>query len=222
MAGWFLVISRDSELTRSLARTLIRNNDRRHLWAVGGAEQARRELASRKSLPTSILIDELFLRGESLTTVSEEMAWYAPLILVARPERQGQAARLVSEGKADFVPRGEHFIPLACALVERTLRWERETEEQIRLLEQFAMEREFHRAREIDRDHFPAEALRMVGAMLDHLELLLGERSHLPEGVGRRLGRVADIAFDLKKALNRRAGFADCENAAGTETASLR
>ncbi|HVB34609.1 MAG TPA: hypothetical protein VNJ52_09590 [Patescibacteria group bacterium] len=222
MAEWLLAISRDTELTRALARLLIRQGCRGQLWAVENAEQARLGLCGRNSLPLAIVIDELFLREEPLAAVAEEFSWYAPLILVARPEHQVQVASLVAEGKADFVPRGDYFIPLAAALVERTLRWEREVHERIQLPERQATWLDASRDQAPDEDGFPVEALRIIGAILDNLELVLGERSRLPGNVVRRLGRVTDLAFDMKNGLRLLAGYADREEADGVGTGNRR
>lgn len=220
LGGWLLAISRDAELTGALTRVLIRNGGHEQLWAVECPQQARRGLGGRESLPVVIVIDELFLRGESLTAVAEEFAWYAPLILVARPERQAQLASLVAEGKADFVPRGDYFIPLAAALVERTLRWERELELQIALPEQRASIPGDGREQKSDKDTLPMEALRIIGTILDNLERVLNERSRLPNGVARRLERVSDLAFDVKEDLRSLAGCAECEEGADAATAT--
>lgn len=223
MAGWLLVISRDTELTRILSRLLIRKGGRGQLWAVESPEQARRVLGERDNFPFSIVIDELFLRQEALAAVAEEFSWYASLIVVARPEHQGQMASLVAEGKTDFVPRGDYFIPMAAALVERTLRWEGEVEEQIRLAaQQDATRPNAGRGQTLDSDGFPAEALRTIGAILDNLELVLRERSRLPVSLARRLGRVADLAFDMKQGLRLLAGCTDRENADEVGTANRR
>lgn len=222
MAGWLLAISRDTELTRTLSRLLIRKGGRGQLWAVESPEQARRELGERENLPFAVLIDELFLREEALASVAEEFSWYAPLIVVARPQRQAQMASLVAEGKADFVPRNDYFIPLAAALVERTLQWESEIEQQFRLVEQSATEPGASRDQGPGDDGFPAEALRTIGAILDNLDLVLSERSRLPVSLARRLGRVADLAFDLKQGLRLLAGWTDRETADEVGTGNRR
>ncbi len=220
MAGWLLVISRDTELTRALTRLLIRSGDRGQLWAVDSAEKARGKLSERERMPFAILIDELFSGVEPLTAVAEEFAWYAPLILVAFPRRQTQLASLVAEGKADLVTRGDYFIPMAAAVVERALRWECEVEQQIRSYGEPVVDGE--PGRESDPEGFPAEALRMIGAMLDNLELVMSERSRLPDGIARRLGRVADLAFDMKQGLRLLAGYPDHEDAGGVGTPNRR
>ncbi|HVB98059.1 MAG TPA: hypothetical protein VNJ12_01845 [Candidatus Dormibacteraeota bacterium] len=219
MAGWLLAVSRDTELIRVLTRLLMRSGGGQ-LWAVESAEQARQRLGERDSLPFTILIDDLFLREESLPAVLEEFSWYAPLIVVALPRRQAQLASVVAEGKANFVSRGDYFIPLAAALVERTLRWDREVELQVRSCGQAAI----HGAagQDGDPDGFPMQALRTIGAILDNLEIVMAERSRLPREIARRLGRVADLAFDMKEGLRLLAGCAGQEEANGVGTPTRR
>jgi hypothetical protein len=217
MAGWLLAISRDTELTRALAHVLIRNGSPNQLWAVDCPERARQALIDRESLPAVIVVDELFLREEPLASVAEEFSWYAPLVLVAKPAKHAQLASLIAEGKADLVPRGDYFTPLAAALVERSLRWEREIEQQIVLSEWKVARTVAGREGKPDEDGFPTEALRSVGAILDSLERVLSERSQLPLGAARRLERITDLAFDLKQSLRLLAGLAADEDASRTE-----
>lgn len=220
MSNWLLVISRDTELTRALTRTLSRDGGANQLWAVDSPERARRALAEREFLPLAIVIDELFLREEPLAAVAEEFAWCAPLILIVRPEHQAQLASIVAEGKADVASRCDYFIPLANALVERALRWEREVEKQTERLESLPIERDSTGGSEPDEGGFPAQAVRIVGTILDNLELTLSERSRLPVTIARRLERLADLSFDLKYGLRLLAGNTDGEKAARSETAN--
>jgi hypothetical protein len=218
--GWLLAISRDAELAQALTRVLIRNGGRGQLWAAESPEQARLRLADRNSLPSIIVIDEPFLRQELLTAVAEEFAWYAPLVLIAKPEREARLASLVAEGKADVVLRSDSFIPMVEALVERTLRWEREMERQIALPAANAIAAGAGGQREPGENGFPMEALRGIGAILDILERVLSERSQLPAGAAKRLERVADLAFDMKRGLRLLAGCAGGEDVAQAETAN--
>jgi hypothetical protein len=208
MSGWLLLVSRDTGLTRALGRALVRARGGCLLWAVESSEAARRCLARRDTLPAAIVIDELFLENEALEDVAEEFSWYAPLIAIGQGARQPRLAPLVADGKVDFLSRDDHFIPLAAAMVERALRWEHEVDEHIRqaaAIPQPATPPELLP----DPDGFPAEALRLLGGILDNLETVLADRGHLPTAAARRLGRAADLAFDLKSALRLLAGHPD-------------
>ncbi|MDE3136306.1 MAG: hypothetical protein KGL59_07015 [Acidobacteriota bacterium] len=210
MAGWLLLISRDTGLTRALGRALVRVRGGCQLWAVGSSDQARGSIARRDTLPAIIVIDELFLENEALEDVAEEFSWYAPVIAIGRAGLQPRMAPLVAEGNVDFLSRDDHFIPLAAAMVERALRWEQEVDEQIC---QAAANQQpaAHTEPAPDPDGFPAEALRLLCAILDNLETVLADRAHLSTAAARRLGRAADLAFDLKSALRLLAGHPEPE-----------
>ena len=226
MAGWLLAISRDAELTRSLARLLMRQGGQDQLWTVDSPVQARRGLGDRASLPSTILIDELLLREEPLVSVAEEFSWYAPLVLIARPDQQAHMASLIAEGNADFVPRSDYYIPLATALIERNLRWTREFGNRHRQLQAPAAVPTPGKPSpsESTESDSSAEALRMLGVIIDTLEQTLSERAHLPDGVSQRLERVTDLTFDLKDSLRLLAGGENRKDSGqhGTETPDPR
>lgn len=205
MPGWLLVISRDTGLGPALGRALLRAGGGCQLWAVDSAEQARRCLARRDGLPTAVVIDELFLENDPLEDVAEEFSWYAAVIAIGHAGRQPRMAPLVAEGKVDFLSRDDHFIPLAAAMVERALRWEQEVDEHIRRAAALPTDPR-PTAASPDPDGFPVEALRLLGAILDNLETVLADRGRLPTAAARRLGRAADLAFDLKSGLRLLAG----------------
>jgi len=212
MAGWLLAISRDTGLTRALGRVLARAGGGCQLWAVESPERARRCLARHDSLPEAVVIDELFLDGDALEDVAEEFAWYAPVIAIGHPGRQPRMVPLVADGKVDFLSRDDHFIPLAAAMVERAVRWEQELDNQIRQAAAAKPADARQGDPAPDPDSFPVEALRLLGAILDNLEVVLSDRGHLPEAAARRLGRAADLAFDLKGGLRLLAGYVSQEN----------
>jgi hypothetical protein len=205
MAGWLLLISRDTGLTRELGHALVRSGGGCQLWAVESVARARRRLEGRENLPAAVVIDELFLEAEALEDVAEEFSWYAQVIAVGHPGRQPLMVPLVAEGKVDFLSRDDHFIPLAAAMVERSLRWEQEVDERIR--QAAANPPTAPEAPPApDPEGFPAEALRLLGGILDNLEIVLADRASLPARTARRLGRAADLAFDLKGGLRLLAG----------------
>ena len=210
MPRWMLLISRDTGLGPALGRALLRAGGGCQLWAVESAEQARRCLARRDTLPAAIVIDELFLENDALEDIAEEFSWYAPVIAIGHAGRQPRMAPLVAEGKVDFLSRDDHFIPLAAAMVERFLRWEQEVDEHIRHAAT-APQAVARSAPSPDPDGFPAEALRLLSAILDNLETVLADRGHLPTAAARRLGRAADLAFDLKTGLRLLAGHEPAE-----------
>jgi hypothetical protein len=208
MAGWLLLLSRDTGLTRALGSALVRVRGGCQLWAVESSERARQCLARRDTLPEAVVIDELFLEGDALEDVAEEFSWYAPVIAIGHAGRQPRMAPLVAEGKVDFLSRDDHFIPLAAAMVERALRWEQEVDERIRQAAALPVEAT-RSAPSPDPNGFPVEALRLLGAILDNLETVLADRARLSTAAARRLGRAADLAFDLQGGLRLLAGHPD-------------
>lgn len=194
MPAWLLLISRDAHLARAVSHTLYRFGGGHQLWTVENVDHARRRLAGNSHLPSAIILDEPFLRRESMEAVAGEFVWFAPVIAIARPARQSRLAPLVAEAKLDFVLRDAHYIPLTLALVERAIRWEREVDEQIRSAG--PPPPEAPRA-----EGSPQESLRLVGNVLDCLETVFSERSRLSTPAARRLDRLADLAFELKQSL---------------------
>lgn len=209
MPSWLLLISHDTELARALSLAILRTQTGCQLWTVTTAAAAREHLARCESLPAAAVLDQLFLEGEPIEDVVEEFSWFAPVIAIGQTRHQPCLASLVAEGRADFLSRDDHFIPLAAALVERALRWEKEVDEQI--LWDAAKPKRAPRDAP-DPDGFPAEALRILGGIIENLEVVLSERRRLPVLAARRLGRAADLAFDLKSGLRLLAEAPDARN----------
>jgi hypothetical protein len=206
MTDWLLAVSRDTQLGNALACAVVRKGRSYPFWAVATVDHARRLLGERGSLPVLIVIDELFLREEQLASVAAEFACYAPLIVIGRSVHQAQLAAGVAEGKIDFVLRDDRCVPLIAALVERALRRKQDSNEEARLAERRRLDRR-EKESEPDEDGFPEQSLRQLGAILDTLEIVLAQRKLLPTAVVRRLGRAADLAFDLKDGLRLLAGY---------------
>ncbi len=156
-----------------------------------------------------ILLDEPFLDGASLAALTEEFSWCGPVVGIGNREGAFRIAPLVAAGRADFVYRDASFLPLALALVERALGCEQEIDRRIEEADAAAA-----RAPECnwlpDPDGFPEEALRLLGAILENLEIVLSEPERIP-AAARRLGRAADLAFDLKTGLRLLAGRSPSE-----------
>ncbi|MGH9685820.1 MAG: hypothetical protein ACRD5K_01855, partial [Candidatus Acidiferrales bacterium] len=86
-----------------------------------------RLLASRNR-PEAILIDDCLVAGEALPDALLPLIVIAPVILLAAPGRQAEAARLVADGDLEFVARTGDFVPLAASLLARRMRWARMSE----------------------------------------------------------------------------------------------
>lgn len=76
-----------------------------------------------RNRPQVVLLDDRLLDGHAFADSIVEFSSVVPLILVAPYDRQAEVARLVAEGRVEFVPRSGDWVPLAASLVERRLRW---------------------------------------------------------------------------------------------------
>ena len=204
MTGWLLAITRDVELIRGLRSLAMRDGRACQIWSAESVDQARAFLNQRQQFPLLILLDEPFLEGASLASLTEEFSWCGPVVGIGNREGAFRIAPLVAAGRADFVYRDGSFLPLALALAERTLGCEQEIDRRVGEAEVRAAD-----APESgwlpDPDGFPEEALRLLGAILENLQTALSDRRLAP-AAARRLGRTADLAFDLKAGLRLLAG----------------
>lgn len=199
MSAWLLAVSRDAHLAQAIASARFRARATHQLWAIENPGRARHCLTSTARKPSVIVLDELFLRGEPLLPVAGEFAGFAPVIFIARPSAQIRLAPLVAQGKVDFVPRDDHYIPLTAALVERAIRWEQEAEEES--ARQAPARQSPPIAESVSGASSDETASRMVGRLLDHLESVFNERCRLTPSAAHRLDRIADLAFELKQFL---------------------
>lgn len=109
-------LAREIECAARVARVAVTSN-LAHL----------RQLAARVA-PGVIVLDCELLGREPLDAVLGQFTATAPVILIAPPERQLEAVRLVAGGEVEFVARAGDFVPLVASLVERRLRWAKMSE----------------------------------------------------------------------------------------------
>ena len=118
------LLSADVALTQQLIRGLLAAGDHYQLPLAASVAQARK--AFRHVTPVVILLDEsaVFAQGreESLESAVAQLTDFAPVVVVAAPERQAELAPLVAAGAADFVARVGNFLPVAVGLLERRVR----------------------------------------------------------------------------------------------------
>ncbi len=166
------------------------------------------QTAVRDHEPAAILVDEWALtQGAALSGYPGSLrkavlylCRFAPVVVVASPERQSELADLIATGVADFVSRVGKFAPLAAALVERRLR----------ISVQSPSEIEFPRNR--DEEDF-GEILRHevnnpLTGILGNAELLLAELRRrkdntVPQTALQRLQTIADLAVRLRETVRR-------------------
>lgn len=112
----------DASLAERIA-CAIPSGENRHI-AIAASLLHLRLLASRRT-PEAILIDGYLVAGDPLPDALRPFTAIAPVVLVAPPERQAEAARLVADGEVEFVARTGDFVPLAAGLLARRVRWAR-------------------------------------------------------------------------------------------------
>jgi len=72
--------------------------------------------------PKVIVLDDDLVSGAPLLEFLRQLNQTAPIVLIASFERQNEAAKLVAEGKVEFVARQGDYASLAASLVLRHLR----------------------------------------------------------------------------------------------------
>ncbi len=118
----FLVCA-DGALTQRFITELLAAGENYQLPLAVSVEQARKGF--RRVAPGAILLDESAVNrgaGESLQSAAGLLIEYAPVLVVAAPERQSELAFLIAAGAVDFVARVGSFLPVAVGLLERRMR----------------------------------------------------------------------------------------------------
>ncbi|MGH9737029.1 MAG: histidine kinase dimerization/phospho-acceptor domain-containing protein [Candidatus Acidiferrales bacterium] len=153
-----------------------------------------RLLASRNA-PEAILIDDYLVAGEALPDALQPFIAIAPVILLAAPDRQAEAARLVADGDVEFVARTGDFVPLAASLLARRIRWARMSESM--LGPPWAA---------VNGDLgaiFRHEFNNPLTGILGNAELVLGHGERLATIDKQRLRTVVDLAVRLRETIRR-------------------
>jgi signal transduction histidine kinase len=158
------------------------------------------ELESRaaRDLPSVIVLGENILRaGTPLAEAVHRLTAFAPVVVLASPERQTELVGLVVSGEVDFVTFSGEFAPVAAAFVEQRLNWPQ------------GYSREFRSAWTADVPSDFAEILRHeinnpLTGILGNAELLLSQlRDKLPPLSVQRLQTVVDLAVRLREKVRR-------------------
>jgi len=118
----FLVCA-DAALTQQFIGELVATGENYQLPLAVSMERARKGF--RRVAPSVILLDESAVNadaGESLEAAADVLTEYAPVVVVAAPERQSGLTFLITSGAVDFVARVGSFLPVAVGLLERRVR----------------------------------------------------------------------------------------------------
>jgi signal transduction histidine kinase len=187
-----LLAAADAGLAERIARA-IPFGENRHV-AIASSLLHLRLLVSR-STPEAILIDGYLVAGDPLPDALRPFTAIAPVVLLAPPERQSEAARLVGEGEVEFVARTGDFVPLAASLLARRVRWARMSESL--LGPPWAA---------VNGDLgaiFRHEINNPLTGILGNAELVLGHSERLAPMDAQRLQTVVDLAVRLRETIRR-------------------
>ncbi len=183
----------DAAMAERLARA-IPSLDGQRQAAIASSLLHLRLLVSRGA-PDAILIDGYLLAGDPLPDALRPFTAVAPVILLAPPERQAEAARLVAEGEVEFVARTGDFIPLAASLLARRIRWARMSES--------LLGPPWDVVRGDLGAIFRHEINNPLTGILGNAELVLGHSEGLAAIDAQRLRTVVDLAVRLRETIRR-------------------
>lgn len=160
--------------------------------------------AMRRGSPCVALVDDRMLGGVSLEAALLRLTEFAPVVLVAGPERGGEVSRWVARGDVEFISRVGDFAPLAAAVVLRRIHWAEQAES----------------AAGVPWKEFPAdfagilrhEINNPLTGILGNAELLLAHnRDRLPVAAVQRVETIVDLAVRLREATRRLSNSIDAE-----------
>ncbi len=198
------LLSADAALTQQLISGLLAPGDHYQLPFAATVAQARK--AFRHATPAAILLDEsaVFAQGreESLESAVAQLSDFAPVVVVAAPERQEELASLIVSGAVDFVARVGSFVPVAVGLLER----------RVRMAERGVPEGDSREYSTVEPSDF-GEILRHevnnpLTGILGNAELLLAEckkknGDQWPLAAAQRLQTIAELAVRLREIVRR-------------------
>lgn len=135
------------------------------------------------------------------------LAGFAPVVVLAAPERQGEIAALLAAGAADFVARAGNFLPSTLALIERRLQ-QKDLEKSAAGMPPVRGRAEGPEAPEDFGEVLRHELNNPLTGILGNAELLLAEvrRRHdgrLPQGAQQRLETITELAVRLRETVRR-------------------
>ena len=183
----------DESLAQRLAREVELFATAGRVAIVSTLLQVR--LHASRAAPPVIFLDCDLLEGAPQTESLDYFKAIAPVIFLAPLVRQEEIAPFVAAGDVDFVARAGNFVPLAASLIERRLRWAKQS-----------------KAgpgppwAEMPGDLaaiFRHEVNNPLTGILGNAELLLAHRERLSAVDTQRLQTVVDLAARLRETIRR-------------------
>lgn len=204
------LISADAPLTQQFISELVASGGHYQVPLAVSVGQALKGF--RRVRPTAILLDESAVRpssmhgegtSESLEAVVAGLAEFAPVVVVAAPERQTELAYLIYSGTVDFVARVGAFFPVALAFLERRVRLVGQVEQA-----QVAADASLAESAADFGEVLRHEVNNPLTGILGNAELLLAEHKkkegeQLSPAAIQRLQTIAQLAVRLRETVRR-------------------
>jgi signal transduction histidine kinase len=152
--------------------------------------------ALRRGRPCVALVDERIVGGGSLEETLLRLTEFAPVALIAAPERIEQVSRWVARGDVEFIARVGDFAALAAAIVLRRIRWAELADS----------------AAGVPWKEFPADFAAILRheinnpltGIIGNAEMLLAQyREKLPVAAVQRVETVIDLSVRLRESTRR-------------------
>jgi len=183
----------DDVVSHRIAIAILKSGQACHF--VPAATLGGMHEAIRRGLPCVVLVDDRMLGGASLEETLLRLTEFAPVALLAGPERGGEVSRWVARGNVEFISRVGDFAPLAAAVVLRRIRWAEQAESAAGAP-----------WKELPTDFggiLRHEINNPLTGILGNAEMLLHRRQPLPQDVVPRLETIADLAVRLRETVRR-------------------
>jgi signal transduction histidine kinase len=152
--------------------------------------------ALRRRAPSVVLLDDQMLGSAPLEETLLRLTQFAPVALVAAPEKCEEVSRWVARGDVEFIARIGDFETLAVAILLRRIRWAQQADSIVG----------------VPWKEFPADFAAILRheinnpltGILGNAELLLAHYGDkLPEAALQRVETVVDLAVRLREATRR-------------------
>jgi len=192
----------DDVVSHRIAIAILKSGQACHF--VPAATLGGMHEAIRRGLPCVVLVDDRMLGGASLEETLLRLTEFAPVALLAGPERGGEVSRWVARGNVEFISRVGDFAPLAAAVVLRRIRWAEQAESAAGAP-----------WKELPTDFggiLRHEINNPLTGILGNAELLLAHnRERLPVAAVQRVETIVDLAVRLREATRRLSNSIDAE-----------
>jgi signal transduction histidine kinase len=184
----------DEATAQRISAALVKSGHPCHFAAAITLPKMHEALRLRP--PSVVLLDDRMLGNASLEETLLRFTEFAPVALIAAPERSEEVSRWVARGDVEFIARIGDFAPLASAILLRRIRWAEQADAIVG-----APWKEFPADFASILRH---EINNPLTGILGNAELLLAHYGDkLPEAARQRVETVVDLAVRLREATRR-------------------